>query len=133
MKDASDNVNKQANKFADHIGRQAYENRETIDTVVTVAAVVGAAFSFGTSMAALAAYKVAEGATQGGVYGALAGAVSTAGTAASVFTAGAIGFDCSYSYADGFGASVGVGYKLMEGLGVGATLSYNEQSGLVQA
>ncbi|EMF83744.1 peptidase, M23 family [Leptospira weilii serovar Topaz str. LT2116] len=80
-------------------------------------------------MAALAAYKVAEGATQGGVYGALAGAVSTAGTAASVFTAGAIGFDCSYSYADGFGASVGVGYKLMEGLGVGATLSYNEQSG----
>ncbi|WP_061224461.1 hypothetical protein, partial [Leptospira weilii] len=117
------------NKFADHIGQQFYENRETIDTVVTVTAVVGAAFSFGTSMAALAAYKVAEGATQGGVYGALAGAVSTAGTAASVFTAGTIGFDCSYSYADGFGASVGVGYKFMEGLGVGATLSYNEQSG----
>ncbi|WP_235596179.1 peptidase M23, partial [Leptospira weilii] len=120
---------KQANKFVDHIGQEAYKNRETIDTVVTVAAVVGAAFSFGTSMAALAAYKVAEGATQGGVYGALAGAVSTAGTAASVFTAGTIGFDCSYSYADGFGASVGVGYKFMEGLGVGATLSYNEQSG----
>ncbi|ULH30657.1 peptidase M23 [Leptospira weilii] len=129
VKEASDNVNKQANKFADHIGQEAYKNRETIDTVVTVAAVVGAAFSFGTSMAALAAYKVAQGATQGGVYGALAGAVSTAGTAASVFTAGAIGFDCSYSYADGFGASLGGGYKLMEGLGVGATLSYNEQSG----
>ncbi|MCL8268804.1 peptidase M23, partial [Leptospira weilii] len=120
---------KQANKFVDHIGKQFYENRETIDTVVTVTAVVGAAFSFGTSMAALAAYKVAQGATEGGVYGALAGAVSTAGTAASVFTAGAIGFDCSYSYADGFGASVGGGFKVMEGLGVGATLSYNEQSG----
>ncbi|OMI13000.1 peptidase M23, partial [Leptospira weilii serovar Heyan] len=120
---------KQANKFVDHIGQQFYENRETIDTVVTVTAVVGAAFSFGTSMAALAAYKVAQGATEGGVYGALAGAVSTAGTAASVFTAGAIGFDCSYSYADGFGASVGGGFKVMEGLGVGATLSYNEQSG----
>ncbi|EMJ62137.1 hypothetical protein LEP1GSC051_1222, partial [Leptospira sp. P2653] len=36
-------MNKQANKFADHIGQEAYKNRETIDTVVTVAAVVGAA------------------------------------------------------------------------------------------
>nr|WP_254055999.1 TIGR04388 family protein [Leptospira mayottensis] len=125
----ADNVDKQAGKFADHIGRQAYENRETIDTVVTVAAVVGAAFSFGTSMAALAAYKIAEGATEGGVYGALAGAVSTVGTAASIYTGGVIGFDCSYSYADGFGASVGGGMKLMEGLAVGATLSYNEQTG----
>ncbi|MDO6395970.1 hypothetical protein Q4554_18010, partial [Leptospira santarosai] len=32
---------------------------------------------------------------------ALAGAVSTLGTAASVYTGGLIGFDCSYSYADG--------------------------------
>ncbi|WP_235591692.1 hypothetical protein, partial [Leptospira borgpetersenii] len=125
----ADNVDKQAGKFADHIGKEAYKNRETIDTVVTVAAVVGAAFSFGTSMAALAAYKIAEGATEGGVYGALAGAVSTVGTAASIYTGGMIGFDCSYSYADGFGASVGGGMKLMEGLAVGATLSYNEQTG----
>ncbi|EMF98329.1 peptidase, M23 family [Leptospira borgpetersenii str. 200701203] len=125
----ANNVDKQAGKFADHIGKEAYKNRETIDTVVTVAAVVGAAFSFGTSMAALAAYKIAEGATEGGVYGALAGAVSTVGTAASIYTGGMIGFDCSYSYADGFGASVGGGYKLAEGLAVGATLSYNEQTG----
>ncbi|WP_246838089.1 hypothetical protein, partial [Leptospira mayottensis] len=122
-------LSKQVNKFADHIGKEAYENRETIDTVVTVAAVVGAVFSFGTSMAALAAYKIAEGATEGGVLGALAGAVSVAGTAASISTGGVIGFDCSYSYADGFGASVGGGYKLAEGLGIGATLSYNEQTG----
>ncbi|UPY77312.1 hypothetical protein FH581_000200 [Leptospira weilii] len=40
-----------------------------------------------------------------------------------------MGFDCSYSYADGFGASVGGGYKIAQGLGVGFTLSYNEQSG----
>ncbi|WP_061218485.1 hypothetical protein, partial [Leptospira alstonii] len=82
-------LEKKANKFVDHIGKEAYKNRETIDTVVTVAAVVGAAFSFGTSMAALAAYKVAKGATEGGVYGALAGLASTAGTAASITTGGA--------------------------------------------
>ncbi|EKP13890.1 hypothetical protein LEP1GSC128_1339, partial [Leptospira borgpetersenii str. 200801926] len=38
-------------------------------------------------------------------------------------------YDISYSYEKGFGASVGGGMKLMEGLGVGATLSYNEQTG----
>ncbi|MBW9233930.1 TIGR04388 family protein [Leptospira santarosai] len=127
--EAADNIDKQAGKLTDKIGREAYKNKDTIDTVVTVAAVVGAAFSFGTSMAALAAYKIAEGATEGGVYGALAGAVSTFGTAASVYTGGLIGFDCSYSYADGFGASVGGGMKIIDGLGIGATLSYNEQSG----
>ncbi|MDO6395522.1 TIGR04388 family protein [Leptospira santarosai] len=127
--EAADNIDKQAGKLGDKIGREAYKNKDTIDTVVTVAAVVGAAFSFGTSMAALAAYKIAEGATEGGVYGALAGAVSTLGTAASVYTGGLIGFDCSYSYADGFGASVGGGMKIIDGLGIGATLSYNEQSG----
>ncbi|GIM20367.1 hypothetical protein KHM09_28180 [Leptospira borgpetersenii] len=40
-----------------------------------------------------------------------------------------VSYDISYSYEKGFGASVGGGMKLMEGLGVGATLSYNEQTG----
>ncbi|MDL5247603.1 peptidase M23, partial [Leptospira weilii] len=60
VKEASDNVNKQANKFADHIGQEAYKNRETIDTVVTVAATVAAPLSGGSSLlilGALAAYK----------------------------------------------------------------------------
>ncbi|MDL5247670.1 hypothetical protein QRD38_18235, partial [Leptospira weilii] len=57
---AVDNVSRQANKFADHIGQQFYENRETIDTVVTVAATVAAPLSGGSSLlilGALAAYK----------------------------------------------------------------------------
>ncbi|EMJ62139.1 hypothetical protein LEP1GSC051_1219 [Leptospira sp. P2653] len=129
---AVDNVSRQANKFADHIGQQFYENRETIDTVVTVAATVAAPLSGGSSLlilGALAAYKTAQGAVEGGVYGALAGAANIGNAFLSTYTGGMVSYNLSYSRENGFGASVGGGFKVMEGLGVGATLSYNEQSG----
>ncbi|UPY76959.1 hypothetical protein FH581_013540 [Leptospira weilii] len=132
VKEASDNVNKQANKFADHIGQEAYKNRETIDTVVTVAATVAAPLSGGSSLlilGALAAYKTAQGAVEGGVYGALAGAANIGNAFLNTYTGGMVSYNLSYTRDGGFGASVGGGFKVMEGLGVGATLSYNEQSG----
>ncbi|EQA71190.1 large structural domain protein [Leptospira noguchii serovar Panama str. CZ214] len=117
------------NKFADHIGREAYENRETIDAVVTVAATIAAPFTGGMSLVALAAYKAVEGATEGGVLGALAGAANVGNAFLYEFTAGAVSYNLSYSYSEGFGASVGGGWKIASGLGVGATLSYNENQG----
>ncbi|AXR66658.1 hypothetical protein DPV73_00010 [Leptospira mayottensis] len=115
-------------KQADHIGKEAYKNRETIDTAITVAASATAIVSGGASLLALAAYKTAQGAVQGGVLGALA--ERTIGNAPlAIATVGMVSYDLSYSYDKGFGASVGGGMKLMEGLGVGATLSYNEQTG----
>ncbi|UPY77310.1 peptidase M23 [Leptospira weilii] len=129
---AVDNVSRQANKFADHIGQQFYENRETIDTVVTVAATVAAPLSGGSSLlilGALAAYKTAQGAVEGGVYGALAGAANIGNAFLNTYTGGMVSYNLSYTRDGGFGASVGGGFKVMEGLGVGATLSYNEQSG----
>ncbi|WP_254055558.1 hypothetical protein [Leptospira mayottensis] len=117
------------NKFSDHIGKEAYKNRETIDTAITVAASATAIVSGGASLLALAAYKTAQGAVQGGVLGALAGAATIGNAPLAIATVGMVSYDLSYSYDKGFGASVGGGMKLMEGLGVGATLSYNEQTG----
>ncbi|AXX17333.1 peptidase M23 [Leptospira borgpetersenii serovar Ceylonica] len=117
------------NKFADHIGKEAYKNRETIDTAITVAASATAIVSGGMSLVALAAYKTAQGAVAGGALGALAGAATIGNAPLSIATGGMVSYDISYSYEKGFGASVGGGMKLMEGLGVGATLSYNEQTG----
>ncbi|WP_228005286.1 peptidase M23 [Leptospira borgpetersenii] len=117
------------NKFADHIGKEAYKNRETIDTAITVAASATAIVSGGMSLVALAAYKTAQGAVAGGALGALAGAATIGNAPLSIVTGGMVSYDISYSYEKGFGASVGGGMKLMEGLGVGATLSYNEQTG----
>ncbi|MGJ4754353.1 TIGR04388 family protein [Leptospira kmetyi] len=120
---------KSATKFADHIGKQFYEQRDTIDTAVTVAASVAAPFTGGASLVALATYKAVEGATEGGVLGALAGAANAGNALLYDVTGGAISYNLSYSYDQGFGASIGGGLKIMEGLGVGATISYNEQSG----
>ncbi|WP_061270758.1 TIGR04388 family protein [Leptospira interrogans] len=117
------------NKFVDHVGREAYKNRETIDTAVTVAMTVAAPFSGGASLVALAAYKAAEGAVEGGVLGALAGAANVGNAFLYEFTGGTVSYNLSYSYADGFGASIGGGWKIANGLGVGATLSYNENQG----
>ncbi|MDI7158155.1 peptidase M23, partial [Leptospira santarosai] len=136
MKKKADALNKRAKKFADHLGREAYENREAIDTAITVAATVAATvaipMSGGASLAimgALTAYKTAQGAVEGGVYGALAGAATIGNAFLNTYTGGMVSYDLSYSYEDGFGASVGGGMKIIDGLGIGATLSYNEQSG----
>ncbi|ONF83453.1 peptidase M23 [Leptospira santarosai serovar Grippotyphosa] len=136
MKKKADALNKRAKKFADHLGREAYENREAIDTAITVAATVAATvaipMSGGASLAimgALTAYKTAQGAVEGGVYGALAGAATIGNAFLTTYAGGMVSYDLSYSYEDGFGASVGGGMKIMDGLGIGATLSYNEQSG----
>ncbi|WP_254055995.1 TIGR04388 family protein [Leptospira mayottensis] len=126
---ANPDVTKKVNKFSDHLGKQAYENRETIDTVITVAASATAIITGGASLVALAAYKTIQGATEGGVLGALAGAATIGNAPLSIATGGLVSYDLSYSREKGFGASVGGGMKLMEGLGVGATLSYNEQTG----
>ncbi|WP_459178170.1 TIGR04388 family protein, partial [Leptospira santarosai] len=136
MQKKADALNKRAKKFADHLGREAYENREAIDTAITVAATVAATvaipMSGGASLAimgALTAYKTAQGAVEGGVYGALAGAATIGNAFLTTYAGGMVSYDLSYSYEDGFGASVGGGMKIMDGLGIGATLSYNEQSG----
>nr|WP_232610197.1 hypothetical protein [Leptospira santarosai] len=60
---------------------------------------------------------------------ALAGAATIGNAFLYEFTGGMVSYDLSYSYEDGFGASVGSGMKIVEGLGVGSTLSYNEQNG----
>ncbi|TGL21018.1 DUF882 domain-containing protein, partial [Leptospira bourretii] len=88
----------------------------------SVAAVIAAPFTAGASLIALAAYKTVKGAYEGGVLGALAGAVS----AYSSIT----GVDVSYSYDEGFGANVGVkmgavslGVSYSESAGFGASAS----------
>ncbi|EMO59103.1 hypothetical protein LEP1GSC161_0348 [Leptospira santarosai str. CBC1416] len=45
MKKKADALNKRAKKFADHLGREAYENREAIDTAITVGATIAAPFT----------------------------------------------------------------------------------------
>ncbi|WP_370621524.1 hypothetical protein [Leptospira kirschneri] len=123
------NISKQADKFADHIGKEAYKNKDTIDTVITVAAAAAAPFTGGGSLVALAAYKTVQGAVEGGVLGALAGAATIGNAPLTMLTGGMVSYDLSYSYDKGFGASIGGGMKLIQGLGVGASLSYNEQTG----
>ncbi|EMP04317.1 hypothetical protein LEP1GSC171_0284 [Leptospira santarosai str. HAI1380] len=129
MKKKADALNKRAKKFADHLGREAYENREAIDTAITVGATIAAPFTGGASLVGLTIYKAMEGAAEGGVLGALAGAATIGNAFLYEFTGGMVSYDLSYSYEDGFGASVGSGMKIVEGLGVGSTLSYNEQNG----
>ncbi|WP_438266269.1 TIGR04388 family protein [Leptospira kirschneri] len=125
----TNSLSKQVNKFADHVGREAYENKEIIDTAVTVAMTVAAPMTGGMSLVALAGYNVVKGAVEGGVLGALAGVANVGNAYLSTYTLGAVSYNLSYSYADGFGASVGGGLKIANGLGVGATLSYNENQG----
>ncbi|MBM9549243.1 hypothetical protein JWG40_19630, partial [Leptospira sp. 201903074] len=113
---------KQAAKFL-------HENSDVIDTITTVAAVVAAPFTGGASLLALAAYKTVKGAFEGGVLGAAAGFATIGNAALFVATAGTVSYDLSYSYAEGFGASIGGGYNFVPGLSLGGTLSYNEYQG----
>ncbi|MDI7187937.1 peptidoglycan DD-metalloendopeptidase family protein [Leptospira santarosai] len=129
MKKKADALNRRAKKFADHLGREAYENREVIDTAITVGATIAAPFTGGASLVGLTIYKAMEGAAEGGVLGAMAGAATIGNAFLYEFTGGMVSYDLSYSYEDGFGASVGSGMKIVEGLGIGSTLSYNEQNG----
>ncbi|RHX80920.1 polymorphic toxin-type HINT domain-containing protein, partial [Leptospira yasudae] len=94
-----------------------HENKDTINTITTVAAVIAAPFTGGASLLALAAYNGIQGAYNGGVLGAI--------TAAGNAYTSQFGVTTSYTYADGFGASVG--YKLGGLVDVG--VSYSEKSG----
>jgi hypothetical protein len=119
------------NVISGQVSKFMHENKDTIDTVVTVAAtiavaavsVVGTPFTGGASLAAgaaimggLAAYKAAKGAYEGGIKGAVLGA-------ASVYTQ-AFGVTASYTYEDGFGVNVGV-----EQGALSAGASYTEKGG----
>ncbi|MBW0435907.1 hypothetical protein HGB47_20070 [Leptospira yasudae] len=94
-----------------------HDNKDTINTITTVAAVIAAPFTGGASLLALAAYNAVQGAYNGGVLGAI--------TAAGNAYTSQFGVTTSYTYADGFGASVG--YKLGGLVDVG--VSYSEKSG----
>ncbi|WP_210412510.1 polymorphic toxin-type HINT domain-containing protein [Leptospira yasudae] len=94
-----------------------HDNKDTINTITTVAAVIAAPFTGGASLLALAAYNGIQGAYNGGVLGAI--------TAAGNAYTSQFGVTTSYTYADGFGASVG--YKLGGLVDVG--VSYSEKSG----
>ncbi|WP_167882024.1 polymorphic toxin-type HINT domain-containing protein [Leptospira montravelensis] len=97
------------------------DNGDVIDTIATVAAVIAAPFTGGASLLVLAAYKAVQGAYAGGVLGAAAGAITGLAAGGQMFGAN---LEMSYSYADGFGASVGAGVK-----GVTVGVSYSDQAG----
>ncbi|MCT8335633.1 polymorphic toxin-type HINT domain-containing protein, partial [Leptospira sp. 85282-16] len=97
------------------------DNGDVIDTIATVAAVIAAPFTGGASLLVLAAYKAVQGAYAGGVLGAAAGAITGLAAGGPMFGAN---LEMSYSYADGFGASVGAGVK-----GVTVGVSYSDQAG----
>ncbi|MCG6146457.1 polymorphic toxin-type HINT domain-containing protein [Leptospira bandrabouensis] len=133
-----------AKTISGQVTKFMHKNKDTIDTVVEVAAtiavaaisIVGAPLTGGASLMAgaailggLAAYKAVQGAYEGGVLGAVAGAANFGNVYVRSFTGGAVSYNLSYSYDEGFGASVGAGYKLGEGLALGGSISYNEKSG----
>ncbi|EMO65137.1 hypothetical protein LEP1GSC133_0040 [Leptospira borgpetersenii serovar Pomona str. 200901868] len=108
------NLHQQSNQFADHVGRQAYENRETINTVTMVAAALAAPVTGGSSLALIALYSgigAMSGYSQGGYTGAVVGAAGGALNAfVSAYSGGTVNGNFSYSFENGFGASVGVGF-----------------------
>ncbi|WP_125169991.1 Hint domain-containing protein [Leptospira perolatii] len=99
------------------VAKFMHDNKDVVSTIATVAAVIAAPFTGGASLLALAAYNAVQGAYEGGVLGAAAGAIS----AYSTYT----GVEVSYSYDEGFSGSVGL--QLGEAVSVGA--SYSEQAG----
>ncbi|MBM9549247.1 hypothetical protein JWG40_19650 [Leptospira sp. 201903074] len=107
---------KQAAKFMN-------DNGDVIDTIVSVAAVIAAPFTGGASLLALAAYKAVQGAYSGGVVGALTGGLS--GVANGFTQMVGVTVDATYSYDEGFGASVGVGVGGVATVGI----SYSDQGG----
>lgn len=108
-----------------------HDNKEVIDTVVEVTAVVaaaavavvGAPFTGGASIAlgtailgGLATYKAVQGSYEGGTLGAVAGGISGFSSMTGV--------SVSYSFDEGFGANVGV-----ETGALSLGMSYSEKSG----
>ncbi|TGL65928.1 polymorphic toxin-type HINT domain-containing protein [Leptospira sarikeiensis] len=102
-----------------------HKNKETIDAVAAVAAVMTGP----AGMIAFAAYKAVEGAYDGGVLGVLAGAANIGNAYLMGMSGGAVSYETSYSYKDGFGVSVGGGYKLADGLAIGGSIAWNDRSG----
>ncbi|EIE01489.1 hypothetical protein LEP1GSC185_3983 [Leptospira licerasiae serovar Varillal str. VAR 010] len=114
--------------ISNSVSKAYHENREVVDAVTAVAAIVGAPFSGGASLIAFAAYKSVQGAYEGGVLGAVAGAANVGNAYLQGLTAGAVSYEMSYSYKEGFGVSVGGGYG-KAGLGVGGSISWNAKTG----
>ncbi|MCE9498951.1 MAG: TIGR04388 family protein [Leptospira sp.] len=98
--------------------KKAAAKKQQMETVVTVAAVGASFFTGGASLVALSAMKAAQGYAAGGLKGAALGAASGA---IKGFTGSLVTVDLSYSYADGYGASVGVGVEGVGSVGVGYT------------
>ncbi|PJZ68013.1 hypothetical protein CH373_18390, partial [Leptospira perolatii] len=112
------------------ISKTLHDNKEIVDAVTAVAAVIAAPFTGGASFIAYAAYKSVQGAYEGGVLGAVAGAANFGNAYLQGFSAGAISYGMSYSYEDGFQASVGGGLG-KAGLGFGGSLSYSANTGAI--
>ncbi|WP_279638308.1 polymorphic toxin-type HINT domain-containing protein, partial [Leptospira koniambonensis] len=110
------------------VSKAYHDNKEVVDAITAVAAIVGAPFTGGASLIAFAAYKSVQGAYEGGVLGAVAGAANVGNAYLQGLTAGAVSYEMSYSYKDGFGVSVGGGYG-KAGIGVGGSISWNAKTG----
>ncbi|WP_246048479.1 hypothetical protein [Leptospira sarikeiensis] len=106
-----------------------HDNKDTIDAAAAIAAVVASPMSGGMSLVAFGAYKAAQGAYEGGILGTLAGAANIGNAFLQGVSWGALSYETSYSYKDGFGVSVGGGYKLADGLAIGGSIAYNAKSG----
>ncbi|WP_208653513.1 hypothetical protein [Leptospira koniambonensis] len=104
-----------------------HENQDTINAVAAVAAVLTGP----AGMIAFAAYKSVQGAYDGGVLGALAGAANIGNAYIQGMSGGSLSYEMSYSYKEGFGVSVGGGYRIADGLAIGGSLSYNADSGSI--
>ncbi|WP_244244910.1 polymorphic toxin-type HINT domain-containing protein [Leptospira koniambonensis] len=104
-----------------------HENKDTIDAAAAIAAVVTGP----VGMVAFAAYKATQGAFEGGALGFVAGAANIGNAYLQGMTGGSLSYEMSYSYKDGFGVSVGGGYRIADGLAIGGSLSYNANSGSI--
>ncbi|WP_244244909.1 hypothetical protein [Leptospira koniambonensis] len=104
-----------------------HENKDTIDAAAAIAAVVTGP----VGMIAFAAYKATQGAFEGGALGFVAGAANIGNAYLQGMTGGSLSYEMSYSYKDGFGVSVGGGYRIADGLAIGGSISYNANSGSI--
>ncbi len=98
--------------------KEQWYQSETFQMVTAVAAVAAAPFTGGASLYAAAAIGAATGAAQGGLQGAVVGAIG--GVAQAYTKEFGVNVNLSYSYSDGFGATLGVGYG---GFGVNVGIS----------
>ncbi|WP_246048806.1 hypothetical protein [Leptospira sarikeiensis] len=114
--------------LANTVTKAYHDNKDVVDAVTAVAAVVAAPFTGGASLIAYAAYKSVQGAYEGGVLGALAGAANVGNAYLQGLSGGTISYEMSYSYKEGFGVSVGGGIG-KAGIGLGGSISWNERTG----